>query len=248
MGMKALYKVTVLATAVALTLGSMAVRADASAFKSDEDRAAYALGASFAQNMEDFYENQKDLGLKLSKDQLVAGVQDAMANKSKLTNDEIAETLKTFEQQLQEKAAARAEKVAKESLEKGAKYREDYAKKAGVVKTASGLLYKIDKPGSGEAVKSSDVVVVNYRGTLTDGTEFDSSYSRNTPITFPLNSVIAGWTEGLQLIKKGGKMTLVIPPELGYGDRTMGGIPANSTLIFDVELVDVNPEAKPETK
>ena len=242
--MKALYKVTVLAATVALTFGSLSVRADASAFKTDDDRAAYALGASFASNMEKFYAEQADLGFKLNKEQLVAGVQDSIAKKSKLSDEEIDQALKTFEQQLQEKASAKAEQMAKEALEKGAKYREDFAKKPGVVKTASGLLYKIDQAGSGDVIKDSDVVVVNYRGQLIDGTEFDSSYARNKPVTFPLNSVIAGWTEGLQLIKKGGKITMVIPPELGYGDRAMGGIPANSTLVFDVELIDVNPKSE----
>lgn len=242
--MKALYKVTVLAATIALSLGSVSVKADLAQFKNDEDRAAYALGASFAENMERFYSEQEALGFKLNKEQLVAGVQDAIAKKSKLSNEEIDSVLKTFEQQLQEKAAIKAETMAKDALEKGTKYRDEFAKKAGVVKTTSGLMYKIENLGTGEAVKASDVVVVNYRGQLIDGTEFDSSYSRNKPITFPLNSVIPGWTEGLQLIKKGGKITLVIPPELGYGERAMGTIPANSTLVFDVELVDVNPASE----
>lgn len=240
--MKSLYRVTFLATAIAFTLGSLSVKADSAEFKTDDDRAAYALGASFAENMEKFYAEQEELGFKLNKEQLVAGVQDAIAKKSKLNDEEINQALKTFEQQLQEKSQAKAEKDAKAALESGAKYRDDFAKQAGVVKTDSGLLYKVEKAGEGEAVKADDVVVVNYRGTLTDGTEFDSSYKRNQPITFPLNQVIPGWTEGIQKIKKGGKITMVIPPELGYGDKAMGGIPANSTLVFDVELLDINPQ------
>lgn len=239
--MKSLYKVTFLATAIALTLGSLSVKADSAAFKTEDDRAAYALGASFAENMERFYAEQEELGFKLNKEQLVAGVQDAMANKSKLTNEEIEKALSTFETQLKERAQAKADKEAAIALQEGAQYRENYAKQSGVMKSDTGLLYKVENPGSGEAVKDDDIVVVNYRGTLTNGTEFDSSYKREKPVTFPLNSVIPGWVEGLKHVKKGGKITMVIPPELAYGDKAMGGIPANSTLVFEVELIDVNP-------
>jgi FKBP-type peptidyl-prolyl cis-trans isomerase FklB len=112
--------------------------------------------------------------------------------------------------------------------------------------TASGLQYKVEKEGTGAQPKPTDMVTVNYRGTLIDGTEFDSSYKRGQPATFPVNGVIKGWTEALQLMKPGAKYQLFIPSTLAYGERAMGpDIGANSTLIFDVELQDVKPPPTP---
>ncbi len=107
------------------------------------------------------------------------------------------------------------------------------------ITTDSGLQYRILKEGTGIFPKATDTVTVHYRGTLTDGTEFDSSYNRGNPISFPLTQVIPGWTEGLQLVSTGGQIQLIIPPKLGYGDRQAGSIPPNSTLQFDVELIGI---------
>jgi len=129
---------------------------------------------------------------------------------------------------------------ADSALERGQKFLKDNASKEGVKTTASGLQYKITKEGTGKAPKASDTVVVHYKGTLIDGTEFDSSFKRGEPATFPLNRVIPGWTEGLQLVKEGGKATLYIPSELAYGKRGAGGtIGPDETLIFEVELVKI---------
>jgi len=130
--------------------------------------------------------------------------------------------------------------MAQTALEKGQAFLAENATKLGVQKTASGLQYIIINPGEGRSPKATDTVKVNYRGTLLDGTEFDSSYKRNEPIEFPLNGVIKGWTEGLQLIKEGGKVQLFIPSNLAYGPRGAGGvIGPDETLIFDVELLKV---------
>ena len=130
--------------------------------------------------------------------------------------------------------------MAQSALEKGQAFLAENATKLGVQKTASGLQYLIVNPGEGRSPKATDTVKVNYRGTLLDGTEFDSSYKRNEPIEFPLNGVIKGWTEGLQLIKEGGKITLFIPSNLAYGPRGAGGaIGPDETLIFEVELLKV---------
>jgi FKBP-type peptidyl-prolyl cis-trans isomerase len=130
--------------------------------------------------------------------------------------------------------------MAQTALEKGQAFLAENAGKPGVQQTASGLQYIIENPGEGVAPKPTDTVKVNYRGTLIDGTEFDSSYKRNEPIEFPLNGVIRGWTEGLQLIKPGGKIRLFIPSNLAYGSRGAGGvIGPDETLIFDVELLEV---------
>lgn len=130
--------------------------------------------------------------------------------------------------------------MAQTALEKGKAFLAENATKPGVQQTASGLQYILLEPGKGKAPAATDTVKVNYRGTLLDGTEFDSSYKRNEPIEFPLNRVIPGWTEGLQLVKEGGKIRLFIPSQLAYGSRGAGGaIGPDETLIFDVELLDI---------
>ncbi|WP_227731451.1 FKBP-type peptidyl-prolyl cis-trans isomerase [Yersinia proxima] len=268
--MKSLFKVTLLATTMALTLNTSAAfaaettkaaetakAADTaattnSAFKDDNQQSAYALGASLGRYMDNSLKEQEKLGIKLDKDQLIAGVQDAFASKSKLTDEEIEKTLQSFETRVKASAQAKMEKDAKENADKGAEYREIFAKEKDVKKTASGLLYKVEKAGTGDAPKDSDTVVVNYKGSLAEvangklaaGTEFDNSYTRGEPLSFRLDGVIPGWTEGLKQIKKGGKITLVIPPELAYGKTGVPGIPANSTLVFEVELLDVKAAPK----
>ncbi|OMQ21133.1 FKBP-type peptidyl-prolyl cis-trans isomerase [Serratia oryzae] len=270
--MKSLFKVTLLATTMAFALGTTQVMAADAAkpadtaaapaaeaakpaeapstgkFKNDDEQAAYALGASLGRYMENSLKEQEKLGITLDKEQLISGVQDAFANKSKLNDGDIEKTLQSFEARVKASAQAKMEQDAKENEAKGAKYSEAFAKEKGVKKTESGLLYLVEKEGTGEAPKDSDTVVVNYKGTLTDGTEFDNSYTRGEPLSFRLDGVIPGWTEGLKQIKKGGKIKLVIPPALAYGKTGVPGIPANSTLVFDVELLDVKPAAKVDEK
>ncbi|MEM7876511.1 FKBP-type peptidyl-prolyl cis-trans isomerase [Morganella morganii] len=230
--MKSLFKATVVATSLAMTLGMSQAYADTapkkeevklnSAFKTASQQNAYALGASLGRYMENALNEQKSIGLDLDRDQMMAGVQDAFNNKSKLSDEEINQTLRGFEEQV--KGAAQ-EKMA-------------------VEKTKSGVLYKSEKDGNGASPKETDTVVVHYKGALIDGTQFDSSYDRSEPLTIRLDSVIKGWTEGLKQMKKGGKAKLVIPPEAAYGTDGVPGIPANSTLVFDVELLDIKPAAK----
>ena len=195
---QSLFKVTLLATAMTLTLNTSTVfAADAtspvvtnSAFKNNDQQSAYALGASLGRYMDNSLKEQEKLGIKLDKDQLIAGVQDAFANKSKLTDEEIEKTLQNFEARVKASAQAKMEQDAKENADKGAKYRDTFAKEKGVKKTASGLLYKVENAGTGDAPKDSDTVVVNYKGTLADGTEFDNSYKRGEPLSFRLDGVI----------------------------------------------------------
>ena len=132
--------------------------------------------------------------------------------------------------------------AAEKNTTEGEKFLRENKNKPGVKTTASGLQYKALKEGSGAPPKATDTVVVNYRGTLVDGTEFDSSYKRGEPATFPVNRVIKGWTEALQLMKPGSKYQLFIPASLAYGERGAGGdIGPNATLIFEVELMNVKP-------
>ncbi|WP_075182593.1 FKBP-type peptidyl-prolyl cis-trans isomerase [Pantoea sp. 1.19] len=262
--MKALFKVTMLAAVMAtafnaplVSAADKAAPADAAAaqtapknaaFKNSDEQSAYALGASLGRYMDNSLKEQEKLGIKLDKSQLIAGVQDAFAGKSKLSDKEIEQTLQAFEGQVKGAAQAKMEKDATENAAKGEAYAAKFAKEKGVKKTDSGLLYKVEKEGTGSAPKDSDTVVVNYKGTLTDGTEFDNSYTRGEPLSFRLDGVIPGWTEGLKHVKKGGKITLVIPPDLAYGKNGVPGIPANSTLVFDVELLDIKPAAKGNDK
>lgn len=261
--MKSLFKVTLLATTMAVALhapltfaatdaaakAAPAATADANAaFKNDDQKSAYALGASLGRYMENSLKEQEKLGIKLDKAQLIAGVQDAFANKSKLSDQEIEQTLQAFETRVKTAAQEKMEKDAKENADKGKAFRDAFAKEKDVKTSSTGLLYKVEKAGSGDAPKDSDTVVVNYKGTLIDGKEFDNSYTRGEPLSFRLDGVIPGWTEGLKNIKKGGKIKLVIPPELAYGKTGVPGIPANSTLVFDVELLDIKPAPKADAK
>ncbi|EMM3271275.1 TPA: FKBP-type peptidyl-prolyl cis-trans isomerase, partial [Pluralibacter gergoviae] len=260
--MKSLFKVTLLATTMAVALNApLTFAADAAAaksapaaaeskaaFKNDDQKAAYALGASLGRYMENSLKEQEKLGVKLDKSELIAGVQDAFADKSKLSDQEIEQTLQAFETRVKTAAQEKMEKDATENEAKGKTYRDAFAKEKGVKTSKTGLMYKVEKEGTGDAPKDSDTVVVNYKGTLTDGKEFDNSYKRGEPLSFRLDGVIPGWTEGLKNIKKGGKIKLVIPPDLAYGKTGVPGIPANSTLVFDVELLDIKPAPKEEAK
>lgn len=201
--------------------------------KSNKEQVSYTIGTQFGRSL-------KAQNLELDTKALANGIADGyQGGKTSLSEEEMqAAMMKLSEdRQKEQKDAAETNKTkAEDFLTKNRN--ED-----GVKVTDSGLQYKIIEPGSGPQPKGDDVVVVHYKGTLIDGTEFDSSLKRNMPAEFPLKGVIPGWTEGLQLLKKGGKAVFYIPPELGYGDRPRQQIPANSVLIFDVELIDVKPSA-----
>jgi FKBP-type peptidyl-prolyl cis-trans isomerase FklB len=200
--------------------------------KDQNDKVSYSIGLNIGMNLS----KQK---VSVNPEILTAGIKDGIAGKPQLTQEQIKEVMTTLEKDMQEKQKAAAEKNAAE----GAKFLEENKKKEGVKTTASGLQYKVIKEGSGPQAKATDVVTVNYRGTLIDGkTEFDSSYKRGEPATFPLNGVIKGWTEGVQLMKVGSKYQFFIPSNLAYGDRAVGpDISPNSTLIFEVELLGTKP-------
>ena len=199
-----------------------------------KDKASYALGLNFGFNF-------KRQNVDLNTDAFAAGFKDAMAGRKPLMSEqEVRETMTAFEKDMQQKQAETAQKNAAEAD----KFLAANKSKEGVKTTESGLQYKVLKEGSGAQPKSSDTVTVNYRGTLMDGTEFDSSYKRGQPATFPVGGVIKGWTEALQLMKVGSKFQLFIPANLAYGEQGRPGIPPNSLLIFEVELMDVkSPQA-----
>ena len=200
------------------------------------DQISYALGINIGQQL-------KQMGLKdkLSVADFAASINDVLqGNPLQVTPAKAQELLSRFFAELeaeQQKAAEEAGKVARQA---GEKFLAENAKKAGVTITASGLQYEVITPGTGRKPKATDTVRCHYEGTLIDGTVFDSSYARNEPAAFGLNQVIAGWTEGLQLMNEGAKFRFYIPFNLGYGAQGAGGsIPPYAALIFDVELLEV---------
>jgi FKBP-type peptidyl-prolyl cis-trans isomerase len=200
--------------------------------KLDDDTARinYSLGYQIGGDF-------KRQGVEMNAEAIVKGVEDALAGAKPLMEpQEMNAALMELKRKVVAEKRVRQGETELQYVAQGKKFMQENAAKEGVKTTASGLQYKIIEAGKGKAPKPSDQVTVNYRGTLTNGNEFDSSYKRGEPTTFQLNKVIKGWTEGLQLIKEGGKIQLVIPPELAYGGS---GPMAHRTLIFDVELITV---------
>src|SRR5213596_680503 len=203
--------------------------------KDQKDKVSYSIGMNIGFNLS----KQK---VDINPDILAAGIKDAIAGKPQLTQDQVKDVMAQFEKDMEQKQKQAGEKNKTE----GAKFLEDNKKKPEVKTTASGLEYKVEKEGTGAQPKPTDMVTVNYRGTLMDGTEFDSSYKRGQPATFPVNGVIKGWTEALQLMKVGSKYQLWIPSNLAYGERSVSPeLGPNATLIFEVELMDAKPPPTP---
>ena len=200
---------------------------DAKTFKDDKEKANYAIGMSVGSNF-------KVGNLEYDEAAFNRGMLDALASKPGLTMPEAQETIKKYQQ---ERRAILGEK----NKAQGAAFLAENKAKPGIVTLPSGLQYKVVTEGAGEMPKAEDTVSVNYRGTFVDGTEFDSSAKTGKPATFRVGGVIKGWTEALQLMPVGSKYKLWIPAKLGYGaEGTPGGpIPPNSTLVFEVELLEI---------
>ncbi|QJC37025.1 FKBP-type peptidyl-prolyl cis-trans isomerase [Enterobacteriaceae endosymbiont of Donacia vulgaris] len=209
-------------------------------FKDDNDKISYALGALIGRHLTHSYQIQKILKIVLSRKLILQGVSDSLDGQYKLSDDEIDRVLQLFDTNL--KSISTPDDTQDESkinLKIGQKYIKKFLKRKNVKKSKSGLVYKINKIGSGKKITSNNqIIVVKYTGNLIDGTEFDST-EPNKPLFMILQQAIDGWKEGLKYIKKGGKITLVIPPKLAYGSEIISGIPTNSTLIFEIELVDI---------
>lgn len=196
--------------------------------KSDKGQASYAIGQQIGKNL-------KAQNIDIDAKTLAASLQDAMAGKSELKDDEIQKAM----MKLQEMAMKKQQEEAEGNKKKSAEFLEKNKTADGVKTTASGLQYIVVKEGEGATPSKSDTVKCHYTGTLTTGEKFDSSVDRGQPAEFPVAGVIPGWTEALQLMKVGGKMKLFIPPELAYGASGRPGIPPNSALVFEVELLDI---------
>ncbi len=197
----------------------------------DEEKTIYAIGLSISRSLSP---------LDLSSDEveiIKRALSDAAAGKPAVNLEEWGPKIQPLTDARSARALEKQKSAAKAYIDKA-------AAQPGAVKTESGLVYVETTAGTGASPKPADTVKVNYRGTLIDGTEFDSSYSRNEPASFPLNGVIPCWTEGMQKMKVGGKATLICPSDLAYGDKGRPSIPGGATLVFEIELLDVTPAAQ----
>jgi len=228
-------------------LASCWVRADDTAtatnapspFKDDKEKVSYAAGMSVGS----YY---KRIELELDVDKLVQGLRDVLTGgQPLLTEQQMRDTLMESQRQTAAKREEKRRQLAEENKNKAQAFLAENKTKPGVVTLPSGLEYKVISEGNGPVPGPDDTVTVNYRGTLIDGTEFDSSYKRGQPATFPVKGVIKGWSEGLQLMKVGSKWELYIPPDLAYGEAGRPNIAPNSALIFEVELITNAPPAPP---
>jgi len=208
--------------------------------KTELDKVSYVIGVQLGQSFK-----QQEIEIKI--EPMMRGFKDAMAGKKlALSGDEMQKIFMAFQQrmmakqqELQKKQQELQKVEAAKNLAAGKAFLAANGTKKGVKVLPSGLQYKIIEKGAGKTPTANDKVKTHYRGTLIDGTEFDSSYKRNQPVEFPVKNVIKGWTEALQLMKEGGKWELYIPANLAYGEPGRPNIPANSTLIFEIELLEV---------
>lgn len=205
-----------------------------------EDRASYVIGLNLGQSL-------KTQEVPVNPDLIIQGLRDGLAGANPLlTPEEIQACMQEFQQQLMTQQQAKRQAAGEKNMKESQAFLDQNKAKPGVKVTASGLQYEVVKEGSGESPKPTDKVTVHYRGTLPDGKVFDSSYDRNEPATFPVNGVIPGWVEALQLMKPGAKYKLVIPPALAYGERGAGGeIGPNQVLLFEVELLSIDKTPAP---
>ena len=214
------------------------VNADELKLETDEQKFSYAMGYAIGSQIRGQFGSNGDMEI------VARALSDVLLGKDPLmSNDEIGEVLQAEQQKAQEReqqAAAEMQAKGDAALEAGKAFLAENAKKDGVVTTDSGLQYKVITAAEGKSPSASDTVVVHYRGTLLDGTEFDSSYQRNNPAEFSLGGIIPGWQEVLQLMTPGAKWEVFIPSHLAYGPRGAGGlIGPNETLIFEIELLEV---------
>jgi FKBP-type peptidyl-prolyl cis-trans isomerase FkpA len=200
-----------------------------------EQKVNYTIAQNLANNF-------KQSGVTIEPETFALALKDVRDGvPSRLSDEEMQTVMQTFQEQAMAQREEEQKKIAAENAAEGAKFLEENKAKEGVTTTESGLQYRVITEGSGAKPTATDTVTVHYSGKLLDGTEFDSSYARNEPAVFGLNSVIPGWTEGLQLMSEGSKWELVIPSDLAYGPGANGPIPPNSVLVFEVELLEVKP-------
>lgn len=217
---------------IAIALPSLA--ADTSELKTEKEKVSYSIGFSLGSN---FKRQSVDVDIE----QLIRGMNDAINNRAAiLSAKEQRDVMTAYQKKQNDKMASKQGKTAAKNKKAGNQFLSENKRKPGVVTLKSGLQYKVIVEGKGPKPAASDTVETHYRGTLIDGTEFDSSYRRGEPASFPVMGVIKGWTEALQLMNVGSKWELYIPADLAYGDRGAGGqIGPGATLIFEIELLRI---------
>jgi FKBP-type peptidyl-prolyl cis-trans isomerase FklB len=234
--MKRLLTVPVLAVLLACSAEAQdeAAASAQTQFASEEEKSSYAVGMNIGKGL-------KQQAASLDIDAILAGLRDGFGDgDARLSEQEMQATLGALQQRLQAAEQARMQAAAGENLAASQAFLEQNKQREGVQTTASGLQYEVIEAGDGAMPTVADTVTVHYRGTLPDGTVFDSSYDRGEPVTFPIGGVIPGWQEALQLMKVGSKYKLAIPPDLAYGANGAGPvIGPNQALIFDVELLGI---------
>jgi FKBP-type peptidyl-prolyl cis-trans isomerase FklB len=200
----------------------------------EQDRVSYSIGLSIGSNF-------KQQSIEITLEPLMAGIKDALLNsKPRLTQQEIQATMEAFRKDMTAKIKKKKESQAGQNVAEGEQFLRKNGSKKGIITTTSGLQYEIIKKGTGPKPKLTDTVICHYTGTLLNGTVFDSSYKRNSPASFPVNGVIKGWTEALQLMETGSKWKLYIPSNLAYGSRGAGNaIGPGATLVFEIELLEI---------
>ena len=209
----------------------------APALTTDRDKESYALGMDIAKGL-------KAQSIDVDTALMLRGLKDSLSGgKTLLTEDEEKDALTKLQSEVRQKQEEERKELAEKNLKDGQAFLAANKTKEGVIVLPSGLQYKILTEGTGRKPTATDTVICQYRGTLIDGTEFDSSYKRGQPATFPLGRVIKGWTEALQLMPVGSKWQLVIPPDLAYGERGYPGTPIgpNAALVFEIELLSIRP-------
>lgn len=202
--------------------------------KTDYEKLGYAIGMNVGMNM-------KQQNVEADPEQIAAGLKTALkGEETRLNQQEMAQILTAYQQEMQQKQMAEMAAAATENTKQAEDFLAENAKKDGVKTLPSGLQYRVITEGTGASPTAESMVDVHYKGTLVDGTEFDSSYKRGAPASFPVGGVIPGWTEALQLMKEGAKWELAIPPALAYGERGAPPvIPPNAALVFEVELLKI---------
>jgi FKBP-type peptidyl-prolyl cis-trans isomerase FklB len=213
--------------------------AESQELKTDKDKLSYSMGVATGTQM-------KRQSVDVDVDMFSKGLRDAVSGgKLQMTEQQIQDTLMKFQQEMTAKQAEKTKQLAEINKKEGDAFLAENKSKEGVKTLPSGLQYKILTEGKGKSPKETDTVTTHYRGTLIDGTEFDSSVKRGQPATFPVKGVIKGWTEALQLMKEGSKWQLFIPSDLAYGERGAGQqIGPNAALIFEVELLSIQAAAE----
>ncbi len=203
--------------------------------KTNKDKLSYVIGVNIGKGLQ-------QQSMNIDPDIFAKGLKDGMTGaKTAMPEEEMRQVMAAFQKEMAEKQAERMKALGEKNKKESETFLAANKKKEGVKTLSSGLQYKVIKEGTGQTPKSTDTVTTHYRGTVLDGTEFDSSYRRGQPAKFPVNGVIAGWTEALQLMKVGSKWQLFIPSKLAYGERGAGNIIGpNATLIFDIELISIN--------